>query len=205
MLVLPWKKADLYDTTKNLTKFLQKEYKEEAERFSHNVTAFQTVRNNAISVGPTSGQLGFHNILRYNYHMNTVTKRLSGYEREIKFSFDWTEAFHPGKRIRSGNLFHDWACVLWNLAALESSRGSHEDRSTNDGVRNASMHFQQAAGIFSFLKTDVVPKIQGVKSQELSDNFLSVMLDLHLAQAQICFYEKAVRVSCLLLCSFNVY
>ena len=72
--------------------------------------------------------------------------------------------------------------------------GAHIDRTTNEGVKAASLHFQQAAGVFALLKTEVVPKIQGVKSQELSEHFMTILLDLNLAQAQICFYEKAVRV-----------
>jgi programmed cell death 6-interacting protein len=195
MLVLPIKKADAFDTTKPLSTFLTKEYSTEASKYENSLTSFLRIRNNAISVSGSSGQLGFHNILRYNYHMKSIAKRLSGYESEIKFAFSWVDAFNPSKRIVTGSLHHDWACVLWNLASLESHRGTHVDRSTNEGVRAASQHFQQAAGVFSLLKSDIVPKINGVKSEELCDGFLDVLLNLNLAQAQICFYEKAVRVS----------
>jgi programmed cell death 6-interacting protein len=195
MLVLPTKKADAYDTTKPLSVFLQKEYTSEAAKYAGALSSFQNIRNNAIFVNGSSGQLGFHNILRYNYHMSSISKRLSGYESEIKFAFTWVDSFQPSKRTQTGSLHHDWACVLWNLAALESNRGAHVDRSTNEGIRTASLHFQQAAGVFAILKNDIVPKIQGVKSQEFNDHFLGTLLDLNLAQAQICFYEKAVRVS----------
>lgn len=123
MLVLPLKKADAYDTTKPLSAFLAKEYPNEADKYTESLTAFQNVRNNAIFVNGSSGQLGFHNILRYNYHMSSISKRLSGYESEIKFGFTWVDSFQPSKRTKTGSLHHDWACVLWNLAALESSRG----------------------------------------------------------------------------------
>lgn len=195
MLVLPTKKAEAVDTTKPLSAFLQKEYGSEASKYNDSLTSFQNIRNNAIFVNGSSGQLGFHNILRYNYHMKSVAKRLSGYESEMKLSFAWVDAFNPSKRSLTGSLHHDWACVLWNLASLETNRGTQVDRSSNEGIRAASVHFQQAAGVFSILKNDIVPKIQGVKSQEFSDHFLSVLLDLNLAQAQVCFYEKAVRVS----------
>ena len=124
MLVLPTKKADAYDTTKPLSTFLAKEYPNEAAKYTESLTAFQTVRNNAVFVNGSSGQLGFHNILRYNYHMSSISKRLSGYESEIKFGFAWVDSFQPSKRIQTGSLHHDWACVLWNLAALESNRGN---------------------------------------------------------------------------------
>lgn len=191
--MLPAKKADAYDPTKPLSSFLQKEYPTEAQKYTDSLTSFHNIRNNAIFANSSSGQLGFHNILRYNYHMVSISKRLTGYEGEIKFAFSWADAFQPSKRCQSGSLHFDWACVLWNLASLESHRGAHLDRSTNEGVRAASVHFQQAAGVFHCLNTEIVPKIKGAKSQELNENFLNVLQYLNLAQAQICFYEKAVR------------
>ena len=111
MLVLPTKKADAYDTTKPLSTFLAKEYPNEAAKYTESLTAFQTVRNNAVFVNGSSGQLGFHNILRYNYHMSSISKRLSGMKVKLSLvSHGWilfnpANEFKPEVYITIGRVF----------------------------------------------------------------------------------------------------
>lgn len=47
------------------------------------------------------------------------------------------------------------ACVLFNMAAIESFLGVRTDRATPDGTKAAAKHMARAAGIFQFLKAMV--------------------------------------------------
>jgi programmed cell death 6-interacting protein len=193
MLALPIKRSDISNVSHSLEAFLTKEYASDASKFSPDIATFQQLRNSAITASLSSDQIGLQQLLRYNYHIKNVVKRLGGYESETKFTFSWTEAFRPNNRCQSGSLYLDWASVMWNLASFESHKASLLDRATDEGVRSASLHFQQAAGIIEFIRTDLVQKISGPKSPELSDSMLRMVLSLLLGQAQVCFYEKAIR------------
>ena len=80
--------------------------------------------------------------------------------------------------------------MLWNLGALESQRGAKIDRSSEEGIRNASKHFQQAAGIFEHIRKNLTPHFQGTLVSGLTEEGLHMSVQLMLAQAQLCFYEK---------------
>ena len=193
MLALPVKRADPCNVASNLAAFIAKEYPDEVNKFQHDISTFQQIRNNAVTASISSDQLGMQHLLQYNHHIKNVSKRLCGYESETKFKFTWSDAFRPNNRCSSGSLHFDWACVLWNMASFESHKASTIDRSSDDGIRQASLHFQQAAGIVEYIRTDIAPRIQGAKSAELNDSFLRMVVGLLLAQAQVCFYEKAVK------------
>jgi programmed cell death 6-interacting protein len=194
MLALPLKRAEPTMLSSSLQPFLQKEYSAaEASKWNQDLLSFQQYRQSAITTTIASEQIGIQHLLHYHYHLKTLTKRLACYESEIKFSFTWSEAFRPNNRVTSASLFTDWAGVLWNLAALESHKGSMIDRSTDEGIRSASLQFQSAAGTIDLIRSEITPKILGPKGAELQDLFLQMMAQLMLAQAQICFYEKAIR------------
>lgn len=193
MLALPVKRSDPCNVTRNLETFIAKEYPDETNKFSSDIATFQQVRNAAVMASVSSGQIGLQQLLLYNYHAKSMSKRLSGYESETKFTFAWSDAFRPNNRCTSGNFNFDWASNLWNMASFESHTASTIDRGSDDGVRQASLHFQQSAGIVEFIRTEVIKRIVGPKSPELSDAFLRMIVGLLLAQAQVCFYEKAVK------------
>jgi programmed cell death 6-interacting protein len=197
MLALPLKRGEGTNVGPSLENFLKKEQQTvtptDPAKLQQDIRSFQQYRQSAITTTIASDQIGIQHLLHYHYHLKTLTKRLASYESELKFSFVWSEAFRPNNRITSGSLYLDWGGVLWNLAALESHKGSLIDRSTDEGIRNASLQFQNAAGIIEFIRSDITPKILGPKSAELSNLFLQMITQLLLAQAQICFYEKAIR------------
>lgn len=193
MLALPVKRADPFNVAQSLQSFIAKEYPDESSKFSNDIATFQQIRNTAVVASISSDRLGMQQLLQYNYHVKSMTKRLTGYESETKFKFTWSDAFRPNSKCSSGSLNFDWACILWNMCAFESHRASTIDRNSDEGVRQASLSFQQAAGILEFMRLEVAPKIVGPKSAEFSDSFLRMINGLLLAQAQVCFYEKAVR------------
>lgn len=122
-----------------------------------------------------------------------MVPRLNGYQSELRVQFQWTDGFRASKSAVSNCLFIDWACLLWNLAALESQLGARMERGTDEGVKNASKHFQQAAGILEYVLVNVLPYCSSNPLSALTLSGLTMGRDLMLAQAQLCFFEKAVR------------
>eukprot|EP01038_Epipyxis_sp_PR26KG_P009367 gene9367-12620_t len=195
MLALPIARPDssnLFDPTP-FAQFLSKQQVPE-HNIKNDLEALTTIRNNAISVSEFS-EFGQQQLLRYIYHLKMFIPRLAGIENDIKLMLVWTDAFVSNKKTNPSlsTFYLDWACCLWNLGAFESSQGSRIDRSTEDGIRTASKHFQLAAGYFDFIRENLLASLRGVTIPCLSEESLQMAKQLMLAQAQLCFYEKAVK------------
>jgi hypothetical protein len=62
---------------------------------------------------------------------------------QIGLEISYAPAFTPSASpITISNLAYERAAVLFNLAALYSQLAANEDRSTHEGVKRASVHFQ---------------------------------------------------------------
>ena len=131
-------------------------------------------------------------MIRYNYHMSTLAARFSSYEADLKFQFTWMDPFRPQQKVVSGNIYFEWGCILWNMASFESSKAARIDRSTEEGIRTACKHFQNAAGIYDYIKQQILPQLKGRMTSVLSDDGINLAKNLMSAQAMTCFYEKSV-------------
>ena len=92
----------------------------------------------------------------------------------------------------SPSIAYERVSVLFNLAAYYSQLGKRQTITSGDGLKTASNAYQNAAGVFLYL-TDITREygVDGISSDLCSEN-LKMMELLTLAQAQECFYLKAV-------------
>jgi programmed cell death 6-interacting protein len=128
--------------------------------------------------------------------------------------------FYPkNPPITFSNLNYERACVIFNLAALFSQLASLENRATAEGIKRASGYFQvtppssfpsrfeansdsiltlqSAAGTLSFLISSALKPFYSTigdvpAPMDLTEPFLKSLEWLMLAQAQECFWQKAV-------------
>ena len=91
-----------------------------------------------------------------------------------------------------GSVYFEYASILWNLASRYSLMGVSEDRKSPEGLKTAAKYLQFAAGIIAYTKDKIAPKIKGALFSNMTENALNFALYLMLAQAQACFYLKAV-------------
>ena len=98
---------------------------------------------------------------------------------------------------------------MFNLGALHSHAGMTQDRGDMEGLKRALKHFQLSAGMFKYLRdgtndpkddedigehaSNVASSVGGVLTSDLSCEGLGMLYYLMLAQAQACYYEKAIR------------
>ncbi|RUP46362.1 hypothetical protein BC936DRAFT_147042 [Jimgerdemannia flammicorona] len=75
---------------------------------------------------------------------------------------------------------------------MYSQLGNAENRSSADGVRKACLYFQNAAGCFKHLQDVIVSEMRIPPTLDLTNPALNVLINLMLAQAQECFWQKAV-------------
>ena len=83
--------------------------------------------------------------------------------------------------------------MLWNLAALYSQLALSVNRSTSDGLKSACNYFCQAAGVLSHIRTEVIPDMRSLPPDDMDTMTLESLQQLMLAQAQECFWSKAVK------------
>jgi programmed cell death 6-interacting protein len=91
--------------------------------------------------------------------------------------------------------------MLYNIAALLSQLATAQSRTTGESLKKASAYFQQAAGAFSHLGTQSgsLRLPPGVVVEDFSEHTIGCLQYLMLAQAQECYWQKAVLGSLVLL------
>ena len=83
--------------------------------------------------------------------------------------------------------------MLWNLAALYSQLAVSLNRSTSEGLKTACNYFCQAAGVLSHIRTEIIPDMRTLPPDDMDTMTLESLQQLMLAQAQECFWSKAVK------------
>ena len=83
--------------------------------------------------------------------------------------------------------------VLFNLASLYTQLAVSLNRSTSEGLKSACNYFCQAAGVISHIKTAIIPDMRSSPPEDMDTMTLESLQQLLLAQAQECFWSKAVK------------
>mmetsp|Transcript_4390 Transcript_4390/g.4529 ORF Transcript_4390/g.4529 Transcript_4390/m.4529 type:complete len:923 (-) Transcript_4390:423-3191(-) len=193
MLALPLQRAHRIDLVPILKAFLNTSFGSGSdERFEADLTGFQRTRDTAIAVTNASEEAGLTNLLYVIFQLKSMAPRLDEYEGELSIPFSYQDAFNPSKTILCGTLYFDLTVFLWNYAALNSQIGSRIDRSTDQGIITAQKYFQQSAGAIENISNNYIKYIKE-NSSPINLSVLKMTKELMLAQAQLCFYEKAVK------------
>lgn len=85
------------------------------------------------------------------------------------------------------------ANILFNLAALYSQLAFSVNRTTSDGLKQACNYFCQSAGVLLHLRADILPDLRTSPPEDMDEMTLQSLEQLLLAQAQECFWQKAVK------------
>lgn len=197
MLALPLAKdCSNYDKNREQMRiFLQNQFKKlniSLESGSlDDIDTFLNIRSKAVNITELN-ESACNNYLNYNYHVAAIAVRFDGYESEMNVKYVWNDAF-THRSISTGNILLDQGCVLWNIAALHTLDACKINRSTDEGSKSASRLYQQSAGLFHFIKQNIISKINKDVNCYLCESIVDYSIKLCLAQALLCIYEKSVR------------
>ncbi|ESZ90874.1 hypothetical protein SBOR_8743 [Sclerotinia borealis F-4128] len=113
---------------------------------------------------------------------------------DIGVEFSWYPAlgYHTDRPIVENNLKFELANIMFNLAALYSQLAMSSNRMNTDGLKVACNYFALAAGVLKHLKTEIIPELRTSPPDDMDDHTLDSLQYLMLAQAQECFWQKAV-------------
>ena len=222
MLKLPIKVTDKIELQRALHRFVEVAYSEEsAEEHRDAFIDMANLRESCRQMNPApddkkAAEGNVRLLARYHRLLTTLRVRFSSAsgidsDRAVA-TFPWKDAFRSGDKTSRPELAFESACVLFNLAAALSHAAKLEDRSSPTGLRAACQAFQRAAGALGLLLPLLAESgggsaagssSSGTTTSDTATNAAAATADLHpkavsawrhlmLAQAQQCFYEKAV-------------
>jgi programmed cell death 6-interacting protein len=111
---------------------------------------------------------------------------------EAKLAFRWHDTFNPKLSVAHPEWRYERAAVLFNLAASLSYLATLQDRGDPEGMKLACKYFQEAAGAIAEVRSVSKEGAWVDYTPDMTNDFLRALEALMLAQAQKCFYEKAV-------------
>ncbi|XP_041773972.1 programmed cell death 6-interacting protein [Anopheles merus] len=203
LLSVPMKKPSEVDFAKPLKTLVQSNYRnlepDQLNVINEAIAELNTLRNTAVWKVFDKQESGLEVNYRYYDQLSALESKIP--VQELQVPFKWKDAFDKGSifggriSLTLTSIAYERTCVLFNLAALQSAVASSQSTDTDEGLKQAAKLFQQSASIFTFLKTLALATIQGEPTPDLSQDSLTALGNLMLAQAQEMFVIKAIKDS----------
>ncbi|XP_014470359.1 PREDICTED: programmed cell death 6-interacting protein [Dinoponera quadriceps] len=200
LIAIPLKKPSDIDVIKPLTNIIKSTYNSPGNQkdYTEAIAEFSKLRNNALWRAFEKYESSLEVIYSYYDQLCALEGKIPAHELQIPFK--WKDAFDRtifgGKlSLTISTLAYEKVCVLFNIAALQSSVAAMQSLESDEGLKLAAKLFQQSASIFNSLKGDVMMAIQQEPTPDISPETLGALSALMLAQAQEIFVHKAIHDS----------
>lgn len=200
LIAIPLKKPSDVDVIKPLTNVIKSTYNNPGNQkdYTDAIAEFSKLRNNALWRAFEKYESSLEVIYSYYDQLCALEGKIPAHELQIPFK--WKDAFDRtifgGKlSLTISTLAYEKVCVLFNIAALQSSVAATQSLDSDEGLKLAAKLFQQSAGMFNYLKGNVMMAIQQEPTPDISPETLGALSALMLAQAQEIFVYKAIHDS----------
>ncbi|XP_072929471.1 programmed cell death 6-interacting protein [Epargyreus clarus] len=197
LLSVPFKKSSDVDIVKPLKNLIQSTYNsgESTEDYSDAINELSRLRTNAIwKVFEKSSLDGL-----YSYYDQLAALESKVPPHEVQIPFKWKDAFDRGSlfggrmSLTISSLAYEKMCILFNIAAMQSSIAAQQPIDTEDSLKLAAKLLQQAAGIFQYMKANIMTAVHQETTPDLAPDTLAALAQLMLAQAQEVIAYKCIR------------
>ncbi|KAF4217923.1 hypothetical protein CNMCM8980_008241 [Aspergillus fumigatiaffinis] len=191
ILQVPFRRSHAISLSDAITQYISSKYDQRPDMFADDLLIIDRLRNEAINVQEPHVS-GISRLVTYAAQL----KWLGGkFPVDVGVEFPWYPAFgfNTTRPISQNNLRFELANILFNLAALYSQLAFSVNRTTSDGLKQACNYFCQSAGVLLHLRADVLPDLRTSPPEDMDEMTLQSLEQLLLAQAQECFWQKAVK------------
>jgi programmed cell death 6-interacting protein len=191
LLEIPFHRTHPVDLSSAIKQYISSKYDQSPAMFADDLREIDRLRNDAITV--------------LEPHVSGL-KRLTTYAAQLRYlcgkfpidigvDFPWYPAigYDKDKPVLQNNLRFELAHVLFNLGALYSQLAFGSNRTTIDGLKSAAEYGVAAAGVFAFMRSDIIPDMRSSPPEDMDDVTLESLQQLCLAQAQECFWQITVK------------
>ncbi|KAG8213026.1 putative pH-response regulator protein [Butyriboletus roseoflavus] len=193
-LTIPFKKTYPARIRPRVRDYLNNHSQDHPDRYKLDIARWEDLRAPCIAQDVRTDAVNA--FLRYHAQLVFVLTKLPS---DIGLEFSYAHVFAPSSSVpvTLRSLTFERAATLFNLAALYSQLAVSEDRSSQDGLKRATLYYQNAAGTFACLRTSALPKLNIPLDAEevpldLTTSFIRSLEFLMLAQAQECAWQRAV-------------
>ncbi|KAM8708760.1 hypothetical protein ACLKA7_015689 [Drosophila subpalustris] len=168
-----------------LKKYIAEFYHEDAEAYSKEVHALETLRNQAMRTTKDGAPI----MKRYYCQLHALQNRFPQLAERSIFTFTWKDLYHSTVH-EVNDLRFERAAVLFNIAASHTQSGASVTRGDSDGMKMACTHFQAAAWAYNELRERYANVNSG--GDFMTNELLVFQQQVSLAQAQECILEKSL-------------
>jgi programmed cell death 6-interacting protein len=174
-----------------IKQYISSKYDQHPDMFAKDLEAIDKLRSSAIHAQEPHPS----NVPKLQAYAAQLVWISGKFPIDIGVDFPWYPAlgYNTGRPVSRDNLKFDLANVLFNLAAMYSQLAMSSNRSTSDGLRIAANNFCLGAGVFSHLRDNILPELRTEPPEDMDTMTLECLEKLLLAQAQECFWQKAVK------------
>ncbi|KAK8435982.1 BRO1-like domain-containing protein [Phyllosticta citricarpa] len=214
MLHLPFRRSHAVTLSDSIKQYISSKYDQHPDMFTADLDAIDSLRSSAInSIEPHAS--GVRKLQAYAAQLVWIGGK---FPVDAYGNSDWcrvhvvscprlqhtTAKYNDAQRLNlssadsarivsENNIRFELANILFNLAAMYSQLATSTNRTTSDGLKLACNYFCVSAGVLSHLKTTVIPDLRTAPPEDMDTMTLESLEHLMLAQAQECFWQKAVK------------
>ncbi|KFH63495.1 hypothetical protein MVEG_10904 [Podila verticillata NRRL 6337] len=186
ILAVEFKKSEQLSMTKSLSEYISTSYAEHPDTYQDDFRVLDELRADIVSLEPHQNAL--NRLLKYHAQLVFIGSK---FPIDTGIEFPWALVNSTDKKMHSfRNMYYERACVCFNIGAMYSQLGNNENRGTPEGLKRAYAYFQNAAGSFQHLRDAIIPELRIAPTVDISAAALTVFIQLMLAQAQECFWQK---------------
>ncbi|KAJ3128065.1 pH-response regulator protein palA/rim20 [Nowakowskiella sp. JEL0407] len=185
---VPSKKSPECSLVPALRSYIKSSYREDPDVYLDDFRLLQELR---AEVASTNASLS--KILEYYAQLVFLMSKFRIEEGQIPVKFEWSSAFGDKKNVSSLNATYELSNVLFVLGSTYCSQAIQESVLL-DGLKASAANFQKAAGAFDhILNTKDSFRFPLPPIKDFEKGMLEVLKFTNLAQAQECFWLKAVQ------------
>ncbi|XP_052739941.1 programmed cell death 6-interacting protein [Bicyclus anynana] len=197
LLCVPFKKSADVDIIKPLKNLIHSTYNtgDLNEDFTDAINELSRLRTNAIWKVFEKSSLD----VLYSYYDQLASLESKIPPQEVQIPFKWKDAFDKGSlfggrmSLTISSLAYERMCILFNMAAMQSTIAAQQPLDTEDSLKLAAKLFQQAAGILNYMKGNIMMAVHQETTPDLNPDTLNALAQLMLAQAQEVIAYKCIR------------
>lgn len=174
-----------------IKQYISTKYDQHPDMFTSDLETIEKLRTDAVTVlEPHPG-----GIRRIQMYVAQLVWLCTKFPIDIGADFTWYSSlgYNTNTPFSQSNLKFELANILFNQAALYCQIAATSNRSTVEGLKTAANYFCLSAGVISHMKTQVIPDMHSTAPDDMDPSTLECVEQLVLAQAQECFWQKAVK------------
>ncbi|XP_065200233.1 rhophilin-2 isoform X2 [Planococcus citri] len=183
MIPLGLKETKEIDFAESFKDFILEHYSEDGNEYEDVIKEFMNMRQAMRT--PHRDNSGISLLFQYYNQLYFVERRFFPPDRSLGIYFEWYDSL-TGVPSCQRTVAFEKACVLFNMAAIYTQMGAKQDRLTSKGLDQAVDNFLRAAGTFTYIQENFT----NAPSMDLAPHMMDMLIQLMLAQARECLFEK---------------